>query len=87
MHSKYDMLVWFEICEMSSNGEYIPAAIDHSEDMPGTGTVLLHQVTTGSQLQESLGGVRTLYSLCRAPTCPVVFWHMSYFFEACPNFF
>ena len=44
VHSKYDLLVWFEICEMSSNGQYTPAAIDHSEDLPGTGTALLHQV-------------------------------------------
>ena len=51
IHSKYDMLVWFEICEMSSNGEYIPAAIDHSEDMPGTGTALLHQVGIWNMLQ------------------------------------
>lgn len=43
VHSKYDLLVYFEICELAPNGEYVPAVVDHSEDMPCTGTFMLHQ--------------------------------------------
>lgn len=25
LHSKHDLLVWFEICELAPNGEYVPA--------------------------------------------------------------
>ncbi|XP_064643159.1 kinesin-like protein unc-104 isoform X6 [Lineus longissimus] len=43
VHNKFDLLVWFEICELAPNGEYLPAVVDHSEEMPCTGTYLLHQ--------------------------------------------
>ncbi|XP_052270651.1 kinesin-like protein unc-104 isoform X2 [Dreissena polymorpha] len=43
VHSRYDLLVWFEICELAPNGEYVPAVVDHSEDMPCSGTFMLHQ--------------------------------------------
>lgn len=31
IHSKYDLLVWFEICELAGNGEYVPAIVDHAQ--------------------------------------------------------
>ncbi|KAL4220794.1 hypothetical protein ACF0H5_019062 [Mactra antiquata] len=43
VHSRYDLLVWFEICELAPNGEYVPAVVDHSDDMPCSGTYMLHQ--------------------------------------------
>ncbi|XP_075881848.1 kinesin-like protein KIF1A isoform X8 [Nelusetta ayraudi] len=42
-HSKYDLMVFFEICELEANGDYIPAAVDHRGGMPCHGTFLLHQ--------------------------------------------
>ncbi|KAF5898448.1 kinesin-like protein KIF1A isoform X15, partial [Clarias magur] len=42
-HCKYDLMVFFEICELESNGDYIPAAVDHRGGMPCHGTFLLHQ--------------------------------------------
>ncbi|KAF7700417.1 hypothetical protein HF521_003375 [Silurus meridionalis] len=43
-HSKYDLMVFFEICELEANGsEYIPAVVDHRVGMPCHGTFLLHQ--------------------------------------------
>lgn len=42
-HTKYDLLVWFEICELAPNGEYVPACVDHSEELPTNGNFLLHQ--------------------------------------------
>ncbi|XP_076846545.1 kinesin-like protein KIF1A isoform X17 [Brachyhypopomus gauderio] len=42
-HCKYDLMVLFEICELESNGDYIPAAVDHRGGMPCHGTFLLHQ--------------------------------------------
>uniref|UniRef100_A0A183CAW8 Kinesin-like protein unc-104 n=2 Tax=Globodera pallida TaxID=36090 RepID=A0A183CAW8_GLOPA len=41
--SKYDLLIWFEICEFSSNGEYHPAVVDHANGLPTHGIFLLHQ--------------------------------------------
>ncbi|XP_060574744.1 kinesin-like protein unc-104 isoform X4 [Ruditapes philippinarum] len=43
VHSRYDLLVWFEICELAPNGEYVPAVVDHSDGMPCSGTYMLHQ--------------------------------------------
>ncbi|KAM6258357.1 kinesin-like protein KIF1A isoform 5-T5 [Porphyrio hochstetteri] len=40
---KYDLMVFFEICELESNGDYIPAVVDHRGGMPCHGTFLLHQ--------------------------------------------
>ncbi|XP_047399874.1 kinesin-like protein KIF1A [Sciurus carolinensis] len=42
-HGKYDLLVYFEICELEANGDYIPAVVDHRGGMPCMGTFLLHQ--------------------------------------------
>lgn len=36
--TKHDILVWFEICELAPNGEYLPVVVDQS-----TGSFLLHQ--------------------------------------------
>ncbi|XP_071607719.1 kinesin-like protein KIF1A isoform X4 [Heliangelus exortis] len=40
---KYDLMVFFEICELEANGDYIPAVVDHRGGMPCHGTFLLHQ--------------------------------------------
>ncbi|XP_037705105.1 kinesin-like protein KIF1A isoform X24 [Choloepus didactylus] len=40
---KYELLVYFEICELEANGDYIPAVVDHRGGMPCMGTFLLHQ--------------------------------------------
>ncbi|XP_072297569.1 kinesin-like protein KIF1A [Eucyclogobius newberryi] len=42
-HAKYDLMAFFEICELEANGEYIPAVVDHRGGMPCHGTYLLHQ--------------------------------------------
>ncbi|XP_034559758.1 kinesin-like protein KIF1A isoform X2 [Notolabrus celidotus] len=42
-HAKYDLMVFFEICELEANGDYIPAVVDHRGGMPCHGTYLLHQ--------------------------------------------
>ncbi|CRL07187.1 CLUMA_CG020172, isoform A [Clunio marinus] len=41
--AKHDVLVWFEICELAQNGEYVPSAVEHSDDLPCRGMFLLHQ--------------------------------------------
>ncbi|KAL8620050.1 hypothetical protein ACOMHN_015332 [Nucella lapillus] len=41
--SHCDLLVWFEICELAHNGEYVPVSVDHSGETPTRGTFLLHQ--------------------------------------------
>lgn len=43
IHAKVDVLVWFEICELAPNGEYVPAVVEHSDDFPCRGLFLLHQ--------------------------------------------
>ncbi|KJH45716.1 PH domain protein [Dictyocaulus viviparus] len=43
IRSKTDMLVWFEICELASSGEYVPAVVDHAQGLPTHGVFLLHQ--------------------------------------------
>ncbi|XP_045522109.1 kinesin-like protein unc-104 isoform X13 [Pieris brassicae] len=43
LHSKHDLLVWFEICELAPSGEYVPAVFEHSDDLPCRGLFLLHQ--------------------------------------------
>ncbi|XP_014260252.1 kinesin-like protein unc-104 isoform X6 [Cimex lectularius] len=43
VHAKYDILVWFEICELAPNGEYVPTVVEHSDDLPCRGLFLLHQ--------------------------------------------
>ncbi|XP_041952479.1 kinesin-like protein KIF1A isoform X3 [Alosa sapidissima] len=42
-HCKYDLMAFFEICELEANGDYIPAIVDHRGGMPCHGTFLLHQ--------------------------------------------
>uniref|UniRef100_A0A3B3C3S6 KIF1A n=1 Tax=Oryzias melastigma TaxID=30732 RepID=A0A3B3C3S6_ORYME len=42
-HCKYDLMVFFEICELEATGDYIPAVVDHRQGMPCHGTFLLHQ--------------------------------------------
>lgn len=43
IHAKYDLLVWFEICELGPDGDYVPCVVDHSEDLPCRGLFMLHQ--------------------------------------------
>ncbi|CAJ0566193.1 unnamed protein product, partial [Mesorhabditis spiculigera] len=40
---KYDILVWFEICELANSGDYVPAIVDHAQGLPTHGVFLLHQ--------------------------------------------
>ncbi|XP_023160569.1 kinesin-like protein unc-104 isoform X9 [Drosophila hydei] len=41
--AKHDVLVWFEICELAPNGEYVPSVVEHSDDLACRGLFLLHQ--------------------------------------------
>ncbi|XP_044740263.1 kinesin-like protein unc-104 isoform X3 [Chrysoperla carnea] len=43
VQSKHDLLVWFEICELAPNGEYVPCVVEHGDDLPCRGVFLLHQ--------------------------------------------
>ena len=43
MRTKFDLLVWFEICELANNGEYVPTIVDHASGLPTHGVFLLHQ--------------------------------------------
>ncbi|CAG5136554.1 unnamed protein product, partial [Candidula unifasciata] len=43
VHSQCDLLVWFEICELAPNGEYVPVVVDHSDELPTQGIFMLHQ--------------------------------------------
>ncbi|XP_073437324.1 kinesin-like protein KIF1A isoform X5 [Dendrobates tinctorius] len=42
-HCKYDLMSFFQICELEANGDYIPVAVDHGAGLPCHGTFLLHQ--------------------------------------------
>ncbi|XP_075425641.1 kinesin-like protein KIF1A isoform X3 [Ascaphus truei] len=42
-HCKYDLMAFFQICELEANGDYIPVAVDHGVGLPCHGTFLLHQ--------------------------------------------
>ncbi|XP_077344601.1 kinesin-like protein KIF1A isoform X11 [Lithobates pipiens] len=42
-HCKYDLMSYFQICELEANGDYIPVAVDHGVGLPCHGTFLLHQ--------------------------------------------
>ncbi|KAL4630705.1 kinesin-like protein KIF1A isoform X2 [Arapaima gigas] len=57
-HCKYDLMVFFEICELESNGDYIPAVVDHRGGMPCHGTFLLHQPPDNPRPSSSLGRIR-----------------------------
>ncbi|NXN89953.1 KIF1B protein, partial [Bombycilla garrulus] len=59
---KYDLMVFFEICELEANGDYIPAVVDHRGGMPCHGTFLLHQ---GIQRRISVTLVHEAGSLIR----------------------
>ncbi|OQR71052.1 kinesin protein-like, partial [Tropilaelaps mercedesae] len=42
--AKHDVLVWFEICELTHNGEYLPAQVVHHDESPCLrGSFQLHQ--------------------------------------------
>ncbi|XP_022665709.1 kinesin-like protein unc-104 isoform X3 [Varroa destructor] len=42
--AKHDVLVWFEICELTHNGEYLPAQVIHHDESPCLrGSFQLHQ--------------------------------------------
>uniref|UniRef100_A0AC34QNN7 Kinesin-like protein unc-104 n=1 Tax=Panagrolaimus sp. JU765 TaxID=591449 RepID=A0AC34QNN7_9BILA len=43
IRTKYDLLAWFEICELASNGEYVPTIVDHAQGLPTHGIFILHQ--------------------------------------------
>ncbi|CAM4814077.1 unnamed protein product [Rotaria magnacalcarata] len=43
VHATYDLLVWYEIFELSPTGEYTAATVDHSDDVPCSGRFILHQ--------------------------------------------
>ncbi|XP_033095847.1 kinesin-like protein KIF1A isoform X3 [Anneissia japonica] len=44
LHSKHDILLWVEICELAPSGEYIPCVVDHpNKSPPGSGCFMLHQ--------------------------------------------
>lgn len=43
VHSKVDLSVWIEICELGSDGQYLPVVVDQHDDTPCKGTFLLHQ--------------------------------------------
>lgn len=55
VHSKYDLLVWFEICELDSTGKYTSSIVDHAAPFekagPTDGVFLLHQVRRTGALQ------------------------------------
>nr|XP_046155838.1 kinesin-like protein KIF1A isoform X12 [Oncorhynchus gorbuscha] len=42
-HCKYDLMVFYEICELEASGDYVPAGVDHRGGMPCHGTFMLHQ--------------------------------------------
>ncbi|OTF81234.1 hypothetical protein BLA29_002001 [Euroglyphus maynei] len=43
VHSKVDLTVWIEVCELAPDGQYLPVVVDHNDDTPCHGTFLLHQ--------------------------------------------
>ena len=42
VHAKHDLLVWFEVLELASSGEYVPVMVDHCDDLPCRGVYFLH---------------------------------------------
>lgn len=40
---RLELLVWFEICELAPNGEYLPCTITHGDHLPCRGVFGLHQ--------------------------------------------
>ena len=43
VRSEHDLLAWYEILELEASGDYIPVVVDHSDDQPCSGKLLLHQ--------------------------------------------
>ncbi|CAF3830630.1 unnamed protein product [Rotaria sordida] len=43
VHAIHDLVVWYEIFELSPNGEYAAVTVDHSYNMPCSGRFILHQ--------------------------------------------
>uniref|UniRef100_A0A7E4UVT4 Kinesin-like protein unc-104 n=1 Tax=Panagrellus redivivus TaxID=6233 RepID=A0A7E4UVT4_PANRE len=43
VRTKYDLLVWFEICELGNDGQYVPTIVDHAQGLPTHGIFILHQ--------------------------------------------
>jgi kinesin family protein 1 len=43
VYCHFDLLVWYEIPELASSGEYIPAAVHHGDHLPCGGVFLLQQ--------------------------------------------
>ncbi|CAF2408848.1 unnamed protein product [Rotaria sp. Silwood2] len=43
VHAIHDLLVWYEIFELSPSGEYAASTVDHSDDVPCSGRFILHQ--------------------------------------------
>ena len=52
-YAQIDILAYFEICELNASGEYVPAAIHHS-DSPETGGVFLLQQGVQRRLRVTL---------------------------------
>lgn len=42
VHAKHDLLIWFEVLELASSGEYVPVMVDHCDDLPCRGVYFLH---------------------------------------------
>lgn len=43
MDAKYDLLVWVEILELASNGEYLPVMVERNADLPCRSEFILRQ--------------------------------------------
>lgn len=43
VHTRLDILVWLEICELAPSGEYISVLVDHEDETPCKATFLMHQ--------------------------------------------
>ncbi|CAF1293104.1 unnamed protein product, partial [Adineta ricciae] len=61
IYGSYDLLVWYEIFELSPSGEYVAVTVDHSDDTPCSGRFILHQ-----GIQRRIG-----ITLCHEPTSDV----------------
>ena len=43
MDAKHDLLVWVEILELASNGEYLPVMVERNPDLPCRSEFILRQ--------------------------------------------
>ncbi|CAF3805243.1 unnamed protein product [Adineta steineri] len=62
IHSSHDILVWYEIFELSPNGEYVAVTVDHSDDIQCSGRFILHQ-----GIQRRIG-----ITLCHESSCELI---------------